>query len=142
MYPSKRANKAGRVSRSRKGEALISVIVGSTFLVPIALMAIDLVVLVLVNSANDNLAHTAARAAANQKTSTTAGSAATDVVMGFHTSTIIPAVNLDGVKFTGDKVTVATSIGVYLPAPIPCVPSYITFHASDSEPVVGVPSTL
>ncbi|CAN5950791.1 unnamed protein product [Sphagnum jensenii] len=142
MYGRKQTRKALNTKRANKGEALISAVIGSAILVPIALMVLDLVFLVLVNSANDNLAHSAARAAANQQNAATANSAATDIVMGFHTSEIVPNANLDLLTFTKESVTVNTSIDVKLPARFPGMPTYITFRAADSEPVVGIPATL
>lgn len=51
--------------RRRKGQSIIETIVGIIFLVPIVLFLFDVAVLVLASSANDNLAKSAARAAAS-----------------------------------------------------------------------------
>ena len=128
--------------RNRKGEAIISVVFGSTILIVICLFAADIIFLALANSANDTLARNAARAAANQQDAGTAVRAASGVVTDFHTSALIPAASLTNVAYTSDQVVVKTTINVKLPASLLGWPSALTFVAQDGEAVVGKPSTL
>lgn len=87
------------VKRRRKGQSIIETIVGIIFLVPIVLFLFDVAVLVLASSANDNLAKSAARAAASatepaapyngQGNKTVAKTAAEQICSNFAESTII-----------------------------------------------------
>jgi|SRR6516162_9667953 hypothetical protein len=142
---SKRTKRGLGRKRYQRGEALISVGVGASILITIAFFILDLIVVVLANSANDTLARNAARAAANQQDMATAGQAANGVVQDFHASNMIPDVQL--VKFDylpNQSVTVETSMNVKIPAglPFPCLPDYFTFVSKDTESIVGVPSSL
>jgi Flp pilus assembly protein TadG len=139
----KRTNGQQKADRGQRGEALISVAIGASILITIAFFLLDIICMVLVNSSNDTLARNAARAAANQQDQASADAAANGVVQDFHTSGVIPDVQL--VKFIylpNQKVTVVTSMNVKVPAGVPGVPAYITFNAQDTEAIVGVPSTL
>ncbi len=53
--------------RATKAQSLIETVAGIIFMVPIALFLFDIAVLVMANTANDNLAKTVARAAASAK---------------------------------------------------------------------------
>jgi hypothetical protein len=136
---------SGRFSGKRKsrGEALISVGAGALLLISLAFFGLDLISLVLVNSANDRLARNAARAAANQQDQASASQAAAQVVQDFQTSMIVPMVQLATFNYTADQqVTVITSMNVKIPCGLPWVPNYVTFQAKDTEAIVGVPATL
>lgn len=58
-----------RITRARKttAQSLIETVVGIIFMVPVALFLFDIAVLVMANTANDNLAKSVARAAASAK---------------------------------------------------------------------------
>lgn len=82
--------------KSRKGQSIIETVVGIMFLVPIVLFLFDIAVLVLCNTANDNLAKSACRAAASATDDTGAGgkdgpafTAANNVAKNFAESAII-----------------------------------------------------
>lgn len=66
-------------SRRRRGQSIIETVVGIMFLVPIVLFLADIAILVLCNTANDNLAKSACRAAA----SATNASGTGDATSGF-----------------------------------------------------------
>lgn len=82
-------------STRRKGQSIIETVVGIMFLVPIVLFLFDIAVLVLCNTANDNLAKSSCRAAASAVNNagtgdaTSAYNAAKQVADSFATSAII-----------------------------------------------------
>ncbi len=153
-------SKRGRTS----GQSIIETVVGIIFMIPIVLFLLDIAVLVMANTANDNLAKSAARAAASAKdTSTNAGtskaafSAANTAANSFAESAIITKTSgdfltgfcwnavggLDNQGWPGDapamgNVGVVTSMTVKLPVPFPFLPSTVDFQAKAVEPVVSV----
>lgn len=56
---------SAKAKRQRSGQSIIETVVGIIFLVPIVLFLFDIAVLVLCNTANDNLAKSSCRAAAS-----------------------------------------------------------------------------
>lgn len=127
--------------RNSKGQVFVEVLCGMFILIPIALFALDLVVLVLGNSANDSLAKNCARAAANAQTSAHAKAAAEQVVSHFPKSPLIEKVELDNSKLVFNSktnVTAETIITVRIPITLPGTQSKIAFRARATEPVVGV----
>lgn len=124
-----------------KGQCLIEVLAGIFILIPITLFILDLVVLVLANSANDTLAKNCARAAANVQKPDQAKQAALKVLAGFQTSTIITAANLVDCNYNNkEDVQVETKISVKLPVPVLGINFSPVFHARAVEPIVGVSS--
>ncbi|MDZ4835175.1 MAG: hypothetical protein SGJ27_15470 [Candidatus Melainabacteria bacterium] len=131
--------KAGK--RNQKGQVFIEVLCGMFILIPIALAALDMMVLVLGNSANDSLAKNCARAAANEQSADKAKQAAMQVINEFPASPLVEKVVLDQSKMTYDakeEVTVETIITVRIPVVFPAMPSTMDFRARATEPVVGV----
>lgn len=130
-----------RTERSRRGQVFVEAITAAFVLIPIALFALDLIVVVMANSMNDTAVKSAARAAANQKDSGAAQAAAVQALQSFHNSSIIAFLGLDGsVDYSGaDAVTVKTKMVVNLPVPIPGY-SQVTFRAADAEPIVYSPN--
>ncbi|MBI2812117.1 MAG: hypothetical protein HYX67_14975, partial [Candidatus Melainabacteria bacterium] len=98
-----------RLTRSnRKGQSIVETVVGIIFMIPIVLFLFDVGVLVLANTANDNLAKQAARAAAsavdpgtNQGTLVAAESAAQNIVNKFQTSGFIDKVQFSYFYYNG-----------------------------------------
>ncbi len=132
--------KAGQ-RRNQKGQVFIEVLCGMFVLIPIALAALDLVVLVLGNQANDSLAKNCARAAANAQDASKAKEAALQVVNDFPASPLIEKVELDQSALAYDSkenVTTETLITVRIPATFPGMEPKIQFRARATEPVVGV----
>jgi hypothetical protein len=130
-----------RKGRNQKGQVFVEVLCGMFILIPIALFALDLIVLVLGNSANDSLAKNCARAAANEQTSAKAKEAAQQVVSHFPTSPLIEKVELDTSKMDFNSkanVTTETIVTVRIPITLPGTISKIAFRARATEPVVGV----
>jgi hypothetical protein len=132
-----------RKNRSRKGQCFVEALVGSMVVIPIALAGLDFTVLVLTNSANDDLAKNAARAAANQAKKADATTAAQQYIDKFPTSPIILNVKLSGaVDYQDDKqVAVNTEMTVHLPVGFQGFDT-LKFHAQAVEPVVAKPADV
>lgn len=129
--------------RRRKGQSLVEVLVGSFVLIPIALFGIDLSAVVLANTANDSLAKSAARAAANQGNQRDALAAARQCVLNFQTSPVIVDVRMDG-DMTYDErnlVVVKTIMTVKMPVAVAGMET-IKFEAQAVEPVVAAPADV
>ena len=136
--------KSGKRGANRRlGQSIIEVLVGCIFLIPMALAGLDVIVLVLANSANDSLVKNAARAAANQTTRNGALIAAQRCVDAFHTSNIIVGVEMaQNVDYQQDKnVSVKTVMTVKMPVGIAGF-EIIKFQAQATEPVVAMPADV
>jgi Flp pilus assembly protein TadG len=124
--------------RSRKGQGITEAVAAAFILIPIALCLFDFLVVIIANSMNDTACKNAARAAANQPTTKTAGDAAALSLQSLH-SPLISNIAMPNVTYTpGVAVSVTTRITVHLPVPFPGY-SDLTFDASDVEPIVGAP---
>ncbi len=149
--------------RCRVAQSIIETVVGIIFLIPIVLFLFDVAVLILANTANDNLCKNAARAAASATdvsgygNSGAAGTAATNIVNKFAVSGLIPVRTLNLVDWNGTvaisagslpgsigptsaagQVYVVTSMDVQPPVPFPGVDRR-TFYAKAVEPIVSIP---
>lgn len=152
----------------RSGQSIVETVVGIIFLVPIVLFLLDIAVLVMTNTANDNLAKTAARAAASahdgsgEGSSEAAYSAAQTTANTMAESAIITKPSGGGSFLTGfcwnedgnletkgawpsgasqpsqGNVAVVTTMTVKVPVPFPFLPSQVDFVAKACEPVVSV----
>lgn len=100
--------------RKNGGQSIIETVVGIIVLIPIVLFLFDVAVLVLSNSANDNLAKSCARAAASATNNLGIGAgdkaqeAAQNIANNFQQSTIIQAAGsigsfLDGIAWVPDN---------------------------------------
>lgn len=135
MFASKRNR------RSTRGTSIIEMVVGSCFLIPIALVAVDLASLTMSEQVNDHIARDAARAAANQLDQSTATAAATRAINMFKTNTLIRDVHLDQCIYSDGAVQVKTTVDVKVPAP------FFGFSgkkmiAQSFQPIVGQPADL
>lgn len=133
--------------RKQRAQSIIETVVGIIFLIPLVLFLLDVSVLVMAQTANDNLAKSAARAAA----SATAGpgqlgnagvgiAAAQRVVNEFATSSIITQKQMTNPDYnlgTGN-VTIGTQITVVPPVTFPGFSSF-QFRAQATEPIVALP---
>ena len=124
--------------RQRKGQCFIELAVGALFLIPLALMSLDIVTLVLANLTNDTAAKNAAREAANQPDATAAKEAAIKAINGIKKSTIITSITLEEFDYPNskDSVTVKTKVDVKLPVPFPGH-SHEVFTAKSVQPIVS-----
>ncbi|MBX9685613.1 MAG: hypothetical protein K2X27_02860 [Candidatus Obscuribacterales bacterium] len=155
---------SARSFSSRKGQSIIETVVGIIFLVPIVLFLFDVAVLVLCNTANDNLAKSCCRAAAsavdtatNTGTADKAYDAANAIADSFAVSSIIEkpgASFLTGFSYNDGTVTpkgtppdppaatgqviCVTTMRVKVPVPFPFIPSQVDFQAKDVEPIVSI----
>ncbi|MFN8656102.1 MAG: hypothetical protein U0105_07165 [Candidatus Obscuribacterales bacterium] len=135
--------------RLRRGQSIVETVVGIIFLIPIVLFLLDVSVLVMAQTANDNLAKSAARAAASatpgpgQTGTSSAGQAAAQRVLNnFATSSIITSKTMPTFDYdmsTGN-VTVGTQIVVRPPVVFPGF-SQFNFNARATEPIVSIPPT-
>ncbi|MBX9569915.1 MAG: hypothetical protein K2X77_13540 [Candidatus Obscuribacterales bacterium] len=153
------------VRRKPLAQSIIETVVGIIFLIPIVLFLFDVAVLVLSNTANDNLAKSAARAAASATDSAGKGNgddaekSAKAIADNFATS---PIIQKSGGSFvtgffwnggsgnqvsTGDPITpapgdgqvaVITTMRVVLPVPFPFLPAHTDFKAKAVEPIVSI----
>lgn len=157
------------MSKSRRsGQSIVETVVGIMFLIPIVLFLLDIAVLVMTNTANDNLAKSVARAAASARNAETeegdedaAYSAAETTANTMAESSIINKPsggsfltafcwNEDGSPSTKGawpgstpppsegNVAVVTTMTVRVPVPFPFLPNTIDFQAKAVEPVVSV----
>lgn len=106
--------------------------------VPVTLFMLDLTVIVLANSKNDQAAKSAARAAANQPDPGKANQAAWKALQSFKTSSIVKSVTFN-CNYNYQTVTCKTRMTVQLPIPFPGF-STMVFQAQAREPVVGTPA--
>jgi len=110
-------------------------------LIPLGLVAVDIVGLVSSTQQNEQIAEMAARAAATQSTQDTAENAAKDALSRVQTGPIIASVTL--VNFTYDtglgNVTVSTDMDVHLPIPFPFF-NQVNCRASSVQPIVSTPA--
>ncbi|HEY9793053.1 MAG TPA: hypothetical protein V6D22_21805 [Candidatus Obscuribacterales bacterium] len=151
------------------GQSIIETVVGIIFMIPIVLFLFDVAVLVLANTANDNLAKQAARAAAsavdpnnaNQGTATVGQAAAQNTVNHFATSGFIDNVQFAYMVYNGSAVTVSSALGTppalatndpgtgnvavtiameaRAPVPFPGFNTQRVFWARAVEPIVALP---
>lgn len=151
--------------RKRLGQSIIETVVGIIFLIPIVLFLFDVAVLVLSNTANDNLAKSAARAAASATDASGKGNgndaktAASNIADNFATSPIIQKSGdsfVTGFEWNGGsgndvksgeaitpapsdgQVAVITTMKVVLPVPFPFLPASQDFKAKAVEPIVSI----
>ncbi len=155
-------------SSGKSGQTIVETVVGILFMIPIVLFLLDIGVLVLANTSNDNLAKSVARAAASAiDTSSSQGSApagytaALNAADRFNESAIISKTGssfVTGYCWNGlgteDKqgtswpnavpapnigdVGVVTAMTVHLPVPFPFLPNSVDFQAKAVEPVVSI----
>lgn len=154
-------------SRSRnRGQSIVETVVGIIFLIPIVLFLLDIAVLVMANTANDNLAKSVARAAASARGQSGEGTAEAAIAAARTTADTMAEssiINKPGGSFlTGfcwnqngtpntqgtqwpnstpqpsqGNLAVVTSMKVRVPVPFPFLPNEIDFQAKAVEPVVS-----
>ncbi len=124
-------------ARRKKGQALIETIVGLFIFVPIVLFLIDVIAMVMAQTANDALAKDCARAAAEEVDEPAAQTVVDQVKVNFSS----PVLRINTVKvlsYSDEVVTVQTNATFTFPVQIPVVGvSTQVFTADATEPVVG-----
>lgn len=133
-----------RRTQNEKGASIAEAAAGLVVLIPIVLIIIDISALVLAQTANDDLAKHAARAAATQSTPQLRQAAATSVVNNYPGGSMTSAPTLvaysesAGNGQQAQQVTVRTSIVCNLPVQVPFGgPTSQQFVAFDTEPVIS-----
>lgn len=131
------------MTKRNSGQGLVEVLVGATILIALGWFGLDAAAIVLANSANDGLAKSAARAAANQGDSQSASTAANGCIKHFATGGVIAKVEMEGsIDYQPKKeVVVRTVMEVKPPVSFPGF-EIITFHAQAVEPIVADPADL
>jgi Flp pilus assembly protein TadG len=129
----------------RSGSSLIETTAGLLVLLPIVLFLVDIVALVLVQTANDSLAKQAARAAAEKADAVTAQTEAQNVVNNYPSSKLLVNPQMVVFTYTNDPVTavsqvyVRTQVTCMLPIAVPLVGvGQVNFLAEATEPIVAV----
>jgi hypothetical protein len=114
---------------------------GFVILIPIALLALDMVMTVAASQINEHLAEDAARAASSQICGIDARAAAATSLASYSPKSYITSVEIT--DFTYDlpnsQVRVVTSMQVKLPVPIAKL-ACITLRADAVQPIVGIPA--
>jgi Tfp pilus assembly protein PilV len=128
-------------TRARHGQSLIETMCAFFVLIPLGLVAIDLVAFVSSTQQNEQLAELAARAAATQFDLSGARKAAEDAVEHFQTTAVMTSVTIDEVKFDlgSGTCSVATLMDVRLPVPFPFFKG-ANCRASSLQPIVSTPA--
>ncbi|CAN5180187.1 hypothetical protein BH10CYA1_BH10CYA1_61050 [soil metagenome] len=124
--------------RKTKGVGLVETIVMAIVLIPVTLFFLDLIVLVLANSINDNACKNAARVAANQRTFDNAINASEKVVAAYSKNSIIRSLKILTIDYdeaNHTNVAVKTEMRVHMPIPFPGYSDF-TFRAQDVEPIL------
>lgn len=125
----------------RRAATLAETMAGLMLLIPVVLFLIDVVALVIAQTANDALAKHCARAAAAGKDATEANTAAQRIISDFSDTFIVSGAQLvpagSTKSWSTTQVTCVTQVTCTLPVPIPGHATQI-FQADATEPVVGV----
>lgn len=127
-------------SRGQRGSQLAEALAIGIFILVITLGLIDLIVMVMANSANDAAAKNAARAAANQASYPKALQAAQTSLNGrkASASSFITSIILQKLDYSDKNiVSCTTKMELKLPIPIPGVGGNFVFMAQDTEPIVA-----
>ncbi len=125
----------------KRAATLAETMAGLILVIPVVLFLIDVVALVIAQTANDALAKHCARAAAGGKDNAEANSAAQAVIAAFSDNFIVSGAQLvpgsSCKAWSNTQVTCVTQVTCTLPVPIPGHSTQI-FQADATEPVVGV----
>jgi Flp pilus assembly protein TadG len=126
--------------RLDKGQSLIETMTAFFVLIPIGLVAIDVVALVSSSQQNEQLAEMAARAASTKSGLQNARDSAQDALTRFQTNSIMYSVSLDDINYdaAGGTVSVATVMDVRMPIPFPYF-NQVNCRASSLQPLVSMP---
>lgn len=125
------------------GQSLLETVVGALILIPLALMCVDALAVINANHSNQELAQTAARAAANNADHDAARKIAEQTVSDFAKSNLISNVSIASFDFNAPLklVTVSLSMTVNVPVPLPFASS-VRLSASSTQPIVALPPSV
>lgn len=130
-----------RNRRTNRGTSIMEILAGACFLIPIGLVAVDLVSLAMAETVNEHIARDAARAAANQLDDASAKQAAQKAVKLYKTNVLIADVKVEKCEYNDSAVLLQTSIQARVPAPIFGF-SGKKLMAQSFQPTVGTPADL
>lgn len=131
------------MSRRRRGQSLIEVMVGGLILVPLVLAVIDMSVVAIGGELVGRLCKEGARAAANASNAAGANSAVADVASTFQPSGSFQGMNLTITNYDGTydgRVTVVCNVTVVLPVSVPLlgIGPTVPVASQFSEAIVGI----
>lgn len=130
-------------NRKRRAQTLLEAIAGLAVILPLGLMAIDLVTVVSATQANEQWAELAARAASSQGSEASAKLAATTALKRCKLSNIIKDVDVQDIDYDlgRGQVKISTVMHVAMPIPLPFL-GEIESHASAIQPIVATPAPI
>ncbi len=130
-----------RGKRSRRGLSLVETAIGFIILIPIGLVAIDIVTLFSASQNNEQWSEMAARAAATSGDQKSAEKAAEMALADFTSTPVMQNLTISDVDFdvAHGNVQVVTAMQVKLPVPFPGF-SEVTCTASAIQPIVSFPA--
>lgn len=130
-------------ARIGKGQTLIEALTGFIVIVPLGLMAVNLVAVVSTSQSNEQWAELAARAAAAQANEQNARRAAENSLSRAKLTAIIKSVTVSKVDYdlARGQVTIGTTMQVAMPVPMPFL-SELECHADSIQPIVATPAPI
>ena len=132
-----------RLRKTRRGQTLLEAIAGFAVIIPLGLMAVDLVTVLSTSQSNEQWAEMAARAACSQGNEQAAKQAAENALKRCQLSNLIKSISVETVDYDLGKgqVTIGTTMEVAMPVPFPFL-SQIECHASAIQPIVSTPAPI
>lgn len=140
-FNKRKQRKAG--GRDNSGQTLIEALTGFIVIIPLGLMAVNLVAVVSTSQSNEQWAELAARAAAAQANEQNARKAAENSLARAKLSSIIKSVTVSKVDYdlARGQVTIGTTMQVAMPVPMPFL-SELECHAASIQPIVATPAPI
>ena len=125
------------------GQSLVEALAGAVVLIPLLLLCVDAVVVMNVNHTNQELAQTAARAAANIPDEDSAKETAQKAVDNFPESSLVSSATMSAFTYDSAQklVTVSVTMTVTIPIPLPGASS-VTLTATSVQPIVALPPSV
>jgi UPF0716 family protein affecting phage T7 exclusion len=137
-----RALRRGTKPRQRLGQSLVETMAGIIVIIPLGLFSYDLTYILIANQNNENLADTAARAAANHADNESAQLAAQQAIDDFQQRANYGKITLTLFEFNradNGQVILATELDAKLPVSFGSWRSML-LSAKGVQPIVGIPA--
>lgn len=128
----------------RKGQSLVETLAGFIILIPLGLFSYDLTFVLMANQANERLADSAARAAANHADNSSAKKAALLTIEDFQQRSSYGKTSLADFEFNtanNEQVILITQMVVKLPVSFGEWKN-MTISAKGVQPIVGIPAPI
>ncbi|MCA9803947.1 MAG: hypothetical protein KC777_18380 [Cyanobacteria bacterium HKST-UBA02] len=137
---------AGRRQRQRRktrGQSLVETLAGFMILIPLGLVAVNIITMISCSRNNSEWAEQAARAAAKRLDGSSAEKAAENAINLCTLNNVITNVVVESVNYdlSEGQVTVTTLMDVKLPVPFPGW-STVQFHNASAQPIVATPAPI